>query len=347
MSRHLSFAAVVACLVLGSAHTRADRPGNHPAFKAALILMGRVTDPGYFNAGFQALLALRDTFGAEVSYQENLKTADAEQVLRVLGEQGTRYVIVMGGGNYDDQILNVQADYPAMKFIIVSGAFTKLPNIVSVRTGNPGVPYLAGVLMACLSKSGEIGLIGGRASPPAIADHVAVIAGARSVRPAIKILDVYTETYDDPALGKEAALAQIDEGADLIFTNSNATAFGVFQAAHERGVLAIGCATDQNAVSPDTVLTSAVYGMDAAVVRLVRLDLKGPGWENKIYTVDLGSVGLTPFHALDPKVSQEVRARLAAVRQDLIEGRIKIPRTYEGLSREAPHGLPVPAPPHS
>jgi basic membrane protein A and related proteins len=347
MSRRLSFAALIACLVLGAAPTRAADPDNHSRFKAALILMGRVTDPGYFNAGFQALLAVRDAFGAEVSYQENLKTADAEQVLRVLGEEGTKYVIVMGGGNYDDQILSVQADYPGMKFIIVSGAFTQLPNIVSVRTGNPGVPYLAGVLMASLSKTGEIGLIGGRAVPPAIADHVAVIAGALSVRPDIRILDIYTESYDDPALGKEAALAQIDEGADLIFTNSNATSFGVFQAAHERGVLAVGCATDQNAVSPDTVLTSAVYGMDAAVVRLVHLDLDGPGWEKKIYTVDLASVGLTPFHALDPRVPHDVRARLAATRQALIEGRIKIPRTYQGLNREAPHGVPPPAPPRS
>jgi basic membrane protein A len=234
-----------------------------------------------------------------------------------------------------------------MKFVVVSGAFTKLPNIVSVRTGNPGVPYLAGVLMACLSKTATIGLIGGRAVPPAIADHVAVIAGATSVRPDIKILDIYTETYDDPALGKEAALAQIDDGADLIFTNSNATSFGVFQAAHERGVPAIGCATDQNSVSPDTVLTSAVYGMDEAVVRLVQLDLTGPGWENKIYTVDLGSVGLAPFHSLDRLVPPQVKLRLAQVRRDLIDGSIKIPRTYQDLNREAPHNVPPAASPHS
>jgi basic membrane protein A len=342
-----SLVTVLAGIFLGVCAAYGADAKPFPAFKAALILTGRVTDPGYFNAGFQALLALHERFGAAITYQENLKTADAEQVLRVLGEEGTRYVIVMGGGNYDDQILNVRSDYPGMKFIVISGAFTKLPNIVSVRTGNPGVPYLAGVLMACLSKTGKIGLIGGRAVPPAIADHVAIIAGATSVRPDIAILDIYTETYDDPALGKEAALAQIDDGADLLFTNANATSFGVFQAAHERGVLAIGCATDQNAISPDTVLTSAVYGMDEAVVALVQLDLAGPGWENKIYTVDLGSVGLAPFHSLDRLVPPQVKRRLAQARLDLIEGHLKIPRTYQDLNRAAPHGVPLAAPPHS
>jgi basic membrane protein A and related proteins len=297
--------------------------------KVALILTGRVNDPGYFNAGFQALLAVKSRFGAEISYQENLKAADAEQVLRVLGEEGYRYIIVMGGGNYDDQILSVAPDYPAMKFIIVSGAFTHLPNIVSIRTGNPGVPYLAGVLMASLSQTGKIGLIGGRAAPPAVADHLAVTAGAKSIRPSIRILDTYTEDYDDPALGKEAALAQIDQGVDLIFTNANTTSFGVFSAAHERHILVIGSATDQNAIFPDAVLSSAVYGTDSAVTGLIGLDLQGRGWENKIYTVDLAMVDLAPFHGLASRVPPAVVRRLADVRQALLDGRIIVPQPYK------------------
>jgi basic membrane protein A and related proteins len=329
-------AGLLACAAsaAGDEARPAPRPAK-PPLKVALIMGGRANEPGYFNAGFQALLAARSRFGAEISCQESLKPADAEQVLQSLGEDGFHYVIVMGGGNYDDQIREVAADYPAMRFIIVSGSFTQVPNIAGVRTGNPGVAYLAGVLMASMTRTGRIGLIGGRASAPAMADHVAVIAGARSVRGGIAVEDVYTEAYDDPALGKEAALAQIDDGVDIIFTNANSTSLGVFQAAHERRVLAIGSATDQNPVSPDTVLSSAVYGTDVAVTHMIDMDLNGPGWENRIYTVGLEAVGLAPFHSLDPRVPPSVRARLDATRSQLIQGKISIPANYAQLGAAA------------
>lgn len=244
--------------------------------KLALILPGRVNDPGYYNAGYQAFLAAKEKFNAEGAYQELLKTSDAEQVLRVFADDEFDYVVVMGGGTYDDQIRNVAEESPEMKFIIISGTFTALPNIVSIRTGNPGVNYLAGMLMAELTKTGKIGLVGGRATPPAIGDHVGIIAGARAAKPDIAILDVFTENNENPALGKEAALAQIEQGADVLFTNANTTGFGVFQAAQEKGLLAVGAATDQNEVAPKTIVTSAVYGMDRGLIHMMELD-QGPG----------------------------------------------------------------------
>jgi basic membrane protein A and related proteins len=299
----------------------------HGLLKVALILPGRVNDPGYYNAGYQALLAVGQKYGAETVYQEQVKAADAEQVLRALGEDGENYIIVMGGGTYDDSIRDVSADYPKLKFIIISGNWTQLPNVVSIRTGNPGVPYLAGVLMALMSKTGKIGLIGGRATPPSVADHAAVIAGARFVRPEVQIFDGFTESFDDPAMGKEAAMAQIDRGVDVLFANANTTSFGVFQAARESGVLAVGAATDQNSIAPNTVLTSAVYGMDNAVMYLIDLD-RGAGWQNKVYTMDLNLVNLAPFHSLEGRVSPQIRQRLAQVRQQLLEGKILVPATY-------------------
>jgi len=191
------------------------------------------------------------------------------------------------------------------------------------------------VLMAGMSKTGKIGLIGARATPPAMADHVAVIAGARQLRPDIVVQDIYTEAYDNPALGKEAALALIDQGVDLIFTNAGTTSFGVFEAAHERRVLAVGAATDQNECCPDTVLTSALYGTDAAVVGLIALD-RGPGWQDRVYTVDFAAVDLAPFHTLGPRVPAALRSRLADVRRQLSDGQLKVPGTYDAIAVRSP-----------
>jgi basic membrane protein A len=338
MIRPQSFWLIAATFVLLPmiAPKRVSEASPAKQLKVALILEGRVNEPGYYNAGYQALLSLKQKYKAEIAYEENLNPAGAEQVLRALGEDGFNYIIVMGGGTYDDFIRNVAADYPAMRFIIISGGFTQLPNIVSIRTGHPGVPYLAGVLMAEMSKTKKLGLIGGRASAPAIADHVAVIAGAKSVCPGIQILDTYTENYDAPSIGKEAAIAQIEKGVDLIFVNANTTSFGVFQAARERGILAVGAATDQNTIAPDTILTSAVYGMDIAVSYLIDLARTGRGWENKVYTMDLTMVDLAPFHSLDSRVPPQVRRSLADIRRQLIRGTITIPASYEQLHIAVP-----------
>jgi basic membrane protein A len=322
-------------LLAGRPVVAASMPSGR-ALKVALILGGRVNDPGYYHAGYEALLAVKEKYAAETVYQENLSPVAAEQVLRELGEDGFNYVVVMGGGTYDDAIRQVAADYPAMKFIIVSGSLTYLPNIISVRTGHPGVAFVAGALMAQMSASGKIGLIGGRASPPAMADHVAVIAGARYVNPGIQIFDTYTESYDDPALAKEAAFAQIEQGVDLIYANANTSSFGVFEAAHERGILVLGAATDQNAIQPDTILTSVVYGTDRAVLHLIDLDRDGRGWENKVYTMDLSDVDIAPFHSLDGKVSAAVRRMLAAIREKIMTGQIAVPTTYAQIHMTAP-----------
>lgn len=304
--------------------------------KVALVLTGRVNDPGFSNAGYVALQAMKEKYGAEIAYQESLVAADAEQVFRAYGEDGFSYIIVMGGGNYDDQIRNVSPDYPEMKFIVVSGEFTELPNIVAIRTGNAGVAYMAGVLMAEMTKTGTIGLVGGVASPPSMQDHVAIIAGARFAKPDIKTLDVYTESYVNPQLGKEAAIAQIEQGADIIFANGNTTSFGVFQAAQQKQVLVIGAATDQNAAASDVILTSVVYGTDRGVQYLVDLDQSGKGWENKIYTMDLNLVGLAPFHGLEAKVPESARKKLEEVRLALMSGSITVPKSYEELGLAGP-----------
>ncbi len=315
-------------------HSRAE--AEDAPIKIALVLPARVNDPGYYNAGYQALLAAKETYGAEIAYQENLKPADAEQVLRVFADDGFNYVVVMGGGNYDDQIKSVAADYPEMKFIIISGVFTQLPNIVSIRTSNPGVAYLAGIVMADMTQTNKIGLIGGRATPPSVADHVAIIAGARSVKPEIGILDVFTESFENPAVGKEAALAQIEQGVDFIYANANTTSFGVFQAAQERGIYAVGAATDQNDVAPNTIVTSTVYGMDTALRHLIDIDHSDKGWEDKIYTLDMSMVNIAPFHGLDAKVPAETKQKLEDARKAMQAGEITVPTTYEQIDMKAP-----------
>ena len=66
----------------------------------------------------------------------------------------------------------------------------------------------------------------------------------------------------------EAALAQVSAGADLLFHNADAAGLGVFQAAVQSHIYALGANGDQNAVAPENVLASAVTHIPKAFERI-------------------------------------------------------------------------------
>ena len=63
--------------------------------------------------------------------------------------------------------------------------------------------------------------------------------GARSVNPNIKIIDNYVGVSDgawnNPGKGKELSLAQIEKGADVIFTAAGNSGLGAFDAVEQYG----------------------------------------------------------------------------------------------------------------
>ena len=67
----------------------------------------------------------------------------------------------------------------------------------------------------------------------------------------------FINSWFDPAAAKEAALAQIDAGADVLY----AERYGVIEAAQEKGVLAVGNMSDQSELAPESVVTSVTWNM--------------------------------------------------------------------------------------
>jgi basic membrane lipoprotein Med (substrate-binding protein (PBP1-ABC) superfamily) len=82
------------------------------------------------------------------------------------------------------------------------------------------------------------------------------------------MLTSFTGSFEDVGAAKEASLAQISQGADLLFHNADAAGLGVFQAAHQRQIFAFGANRNQNDIIPDTVLASAVTDIPHAFLNL-------------------------------------------------------------------------------
>ena len=103
------------------------------------------------------------------------------------------------------------------------------------------------MLAGGLTESNVIGVVGGLPVPEVNRIVNAFIAGAESVNPEVDVKTTFINSWFDPAAAKEAALAQIDAGADVLF----AERFGVIEAAAENGLCSFGNMSDQKDLAPE------------------------------------------------------------------------------------------------
>ena len=140
----------------------------------------------------------------------------------------------------------------------------------------------------------------------------------------VKLKIAYIGSWFDPPKAKEAALAQIEAGADLIY----AERFGVFEACKEKGVLAFGNMSDQNELAPDVVITSAVWDMYPTIKFCIEMVQKD-AW----VAMDLkdwsmmanGGSRLAPFHGFEEKLPADVVELVRESEGKILNGTFRVP----------------------
>ncbi len=255
--------------------------------QAALLTSGPVSDAGWYAGAYEGLLLIEDSLDAQVSHQQTATPAEFDEAFLAYGSSG--YDLIFAHGfEYQDAAIRAGSRFPDAT-IVVSGGGRVADNVVPLIFRLEEGSYLAGMAAASLTRSGIIGMVGGVAIPPARGTFVAFEAGARSVNPDVEVLETFTGDWNDVSAAKEAAVAQLSRGADIVIHNLDAASFGVFQAVREavadgRWVRAIGMNSDQNDVAPDVIIGSAVIRIPEAFLETARR------WE-------AGTVGGEPIYA--------------------------------------------------
>jgi basic membrane protein A len=175
-----------------------------------------------------------------------------------------------------------------------------------------------------------VGFVGGMEIPLIKKFEAGYRAGVRAVRPSASVIVKYAGTtgaaFKDPTKGKELALAEYQQGADIIFHASGSTGLGVFEAAKALDRLAIGVDSDQWDAAPGVVLTSMVKRVDTAVFETVR-EVKEGRWRGGVHVFGLAEGGVDWVYddrnrALIPDA---VRAAVDSLRAEIVAGRIAVP----------------------
>jgi len=239
--------------------TPSDSSAAKPAFTAALLTPGSIADQGWNSLAYEGLVTLRDSLGAQISHIQTKTPAEFEENFRQYGAQGK--TLVFGHGfEFQDAAVRVAPSYPNTIYVITSGRVTA-KNVAGISFAFEEASYQAGIIAGATTKTNTLGLIGGTQLPPVKASFLAFERGALSVNPKVKVITSYIGNWDDASAGKEQALAQIARGADIIFQNADAAGLGIFQAAKEKKIYAIGTNANQNAIAPDVILGSVAIDM--------------------------------------------------------------------------------------
>ncbi|HTV71776.1 MAG TPA: BMP family protein [Rhizobiaceae bacterium] len=251
---------------------------------------------------------------------ENVSNTDYERVMREYAEAGNKLIVGEVFG-VEDAARTVAKDYPDTAFLMGSSfkPDSAVPNFSVFDNYIQDASYLTGIIAGAMTKSKNMGMVGGFPIPEVNRLMNAFMAGVKETAPDTKFQVSFIGSWFDPPKAKETAFAQIDGGADIMY----AERFGVSDAAKERNVLAIGNVIDTQADYPETVVASALWHfeptLDAAIAAV-----KGGSFKADDYGVysfmKAGGCSIAPLGAFEGKVPADVMAKVAEKEKAIKDG---------------------------
>ena len=296
--------------------------------------VGGLGDKSFNDAAHRGLVRARDELGIAFRYIEPGDGSDRESALRQLASQD--YDLVFGVGFiFTDDIRKLAGEFPEVRFAcidysVIPGQPPPPDNLSGLRFREHEGSFLVGAIAGLESKSKVVGFVGGMQIPLIRKFEAGFKAGVKHVCPDCTVLAAYAGTepkaFADPVKGRELAAAQFNQGADIVYHASGKTGSGVFQAAKERGRLAIGVDSDQFHEAPCCVMTSMVKKVDIAVFRAIE-DVVNDRFAGGVREFGLGDDGVGYVYDDNNRamLSPETVERVDALAERIRAGEIEVP----------------------
>ena len=302
---------------------------------------GNWNDNSFNEAVFDGLALAESTLNVQTANAESAAVENIAPNLQAMVDEGCNIIFAVGFNGADPVNLAADAN-PDVSMVTVDGYSAEQANLKVVGYKMNQSSYMAGYLAAAYSTSKVVGTYGGL-QIPAVTDFMSgFYYGAKAYETetgtAVTVLgwDPMAETGDfwgsfapnDPT-GKSIAASQIEQGADVLFPVGGDQFGAGTEAIKESGVDAVMIGVDKDIAltSPeyaDYILTSAEKRMGEATFNIIEDYALNGNFSNETYVGDLANAGtdISPFYAFDDKISQDVKDRLAEIKQGIIDGTI-------------------------
>jgi basic membrane lipoprotein Med (substrate-binding protein (PBP1-ABC) superfamily) len=257
-------------------------------------------------------------------FSEGVSGTDYPRAMREYADQGIPLII---GESYavEKEARLVAADYPKTAFVLGSSGAEQGENFGVFGTWNYEGAYLAGMLAGKMTKSNVVGSVGAIPIPEVNLLINAFAEGVKAVNPDAKHLTSFIGTFFDPPKAREAGLAQIDAGADILFGERIGTA----DAAKERGIRSVGSLIDYTPRYPDTVFANALW-LFRAILDAAIADVAAGKPVGRNYTsYGMMKEGGSDIVFVKGTAPAEAEAAMEARRTEIKAGSFTVPQNFD------------------
>lgn len=336
--------ALTLALGVGSAAHAETYTKEHP-LKVALVVNGTLGDKSFFDSANAGLVEAAKELPIVFKTFEPGYNRGSWQPALADAADGDYDVIITGTFDMTGFVAELAPQFPDKKFILFDDSvdYSKgdLKNVLSLSYRTSTAAYLAGYAAEKVSKTGTLGQILGTEGSVILEFVLGFEQGAKAANPNAKLLRATVNSanpFNDPAKGKELALAQIQQGADVIFPIAGATGIGALQAARDSKALAIGVDADQATIfaatdqaQADVILTSVEKRVGESLFVVLKQTLDGTAKYGTSTVLGLqdGAVGISKNAYYEKLVPADVRAEVDAQEKKIISGEIKVDTTMQ------------------
>ena len=327
----------------GGGEGEAQPSASNPDFKACMVSdSGGFDDKSFNQTSHDGLESAVKKLGLKQGEVESQSDSEYTDNINALVREDCDIITTVGF------LLGEATEAAAKKhknvdFAIVDFGYAEPPKNLRGLSFNTAEPsFLAGYLAAGMTQTGVVGTFGGAKIPTVTIfmdgywegvqywneqkdDDVQVVGWDEEAQ-----AGSFTDDFEDKIGGQNTADNLISQGADIVFPVAGPAGLGALEAAQSSNgqVNAIWVDTDgcvSAAEYCDVLLSSVVKGMDVAVEDAITDSVKNR-FDSTPYvgTLDNGGVGLAPYHEFDDDIPQELKDEIEQLRQDLIDGKIKI-----------------------
>ena len=316
-------------------------------FKACAVSdAGGWDDKSFNESAYNGLKAAQDSLGIQINTAESSSDTDFVPNVEAMVSDGCTLIIGVGF-NLEQAIHKSAEQNTDLHYALVDSSFTDGQETVTVENGRPllfntaEAAFLAGYAAAGMTKTGKVATFGGMKIPSVTVFMDGFVDGVDAYNKAkgtsVQVLGwdkatqngSFTQDFDNQTLGKEQAQQFISQGADIIMPVAGPVGLGAAAAAKADGnTWIIGVDSDWYEANPDyssIVLTSVMKEIGASVEQSIKDSVDGKfSSDPYVGTLANGGVSLAPFHDFDAKVSDELKADLAKLTEDIKTGKLVI-----------------------
>ncbi|MCX7920640.1 MAG: BMP family ABC transporter substrate-binding protein [Clostridia bacterium] len=288
---------------------------NDSKVKVGFIYVGPAGDGGWTEAHNNGRLYLEKQLNIKTLYRESVPEGpECEKAIRDMIAQGCNVIFTTSFG-FMDYTEKVAKEFPNIKFFHCSG-YKKGENFANYFGRMYEPRYLSGIVAGMKTKANKIGYVAAFEIPEVINGINAFTLGVQSVNPNAIVKVKWTHTWIDSAKEKDAAVALLDEGCDVITQHNDSTAPQI--AAEQRGVWAIGYDLDTPKAAPKAYMTAPIWNWGPYYVDQVKAIIDGT-WKTSEYHGGLkeGIIDLAPLTDVAPAGAKE---KVAEMRKKIEDG---------------------------